>query len=211
MHQRPLVETAMPSAKLGITALPQYEAHFDFWPVYAGLKFYLHKHTTKKNSLPQVVPKDFGDANIHSRTLRALELAQIMRLVSTAAKRPTLLDMVSKGLLDMFNENTIPMWLTYGVQLHFDSQDILGEAISRPQAELDIYANCIMGANEDITDDWKHPLLPKRFQDTCYIPFRGIQRDESVGLQRRRIRRTMEAAHERTESRRASDIEAPEK
>ncbi|KAL1801524.1 hypothetical protein ACET3X_001866 [Alternaria dauci] len=78
MHQWPLAEIAKPSTRLGVTADAQSEAHFDFWPVFAGLKFYLHKHITKKNSIPQVVAKDFGDANIHSRTLRAIELAQVI-------------------------------------------------------------------------------------------------------------------------------------
>jgi hypothetical protein len=145
MHQRPLAEIAKPSTKLGTTADYQHEAHFDFWPVYAGLRFYLHKRITKKNSSPQVVAKDFGDAQIHGRTLRAIELAQVMRLVSTAAIRPP--------LLDMFSEHEIPMWPTYDVQLHFDSQDILAEATKRPHSKLAVYLNGIMGAHQEITEE----------------------------------------------------------
>lgn len=75
MHKWSLAEIAKPSIRLGVTADAQSEAHFDFWPVIAGLKFYLHKHMTKQNSIPQVMPKDSGNANIHSLTLRAIELA----------------------------------------------------------------------------------------------------------------------------------------
>ncbi|RYO72026.1 hypothetical protein AA0113_g1766 [Alternaria arborescens] len=155
MHRWPLKEIAKPSAKLGITADAQSEAHFDFWPVFAGLKFYLHKHITKATSIPQVVPKDFGDANIHGRTLRAIELAQIMRIITEAVERPPLLDMVSRGLLDMFSEHTIPMWLTYGVQLHFDSLDILGEesAIFRPRMESQYYLTHLIISQEAIEKD----------------------------------------------------------
>jgi hypothetical protein len=155
MHRWPLKEIAKPSAKLGITADAQSEAHFDFWPVFAGLEFYLHKHITKANSIPQVVPKDFGDANIHGRTLRAIELAQIMRIIAEAVERPPLLDMVSRGLLDMFSEHTIPMWLTYGVQLHFDSLDILGEesAIFRPRMESQYYLTHLIISQEVIEKD----------------------------------------------------------
>lgn len=37
MHQWPLAEIAKPSTRLGVTAVAQSEAHFDFWPVFAGL------------------------------------------------------------------------------------------------------------------------------------------------------------------------------
>jgi hypothetical protein len=172
MHQWPLEEIAKPSAKLGVTADAQSEAYFDFWPVFAGLKFYLHKHITKTNSIPQVVPKDFGDANIHSRTLRAIELAQVMRIIAKAVKRPPLLDMVSRGLLDMLSEHTIPMWLTYGVQLHFDSQDILGERTHRPHFELQVYLNHLSGSQRETIEDWEDPMMPKEAQYECYNPFK---------------------------------------
>jgi hypothetical protein len=171
MHQWPLEEIAKPSAKLGVTA-DQSEAYFDFWPVFAGLKFYLHKHITKTNSIPQVVPKDFGDASIHSRTLRAIELAQVMRIIAKAVKRPPLLDMVSRGLLDMLSEHTIPMWLTYGVQLHFDSQDILGERTHRPHFELQVYLNHLSGSQRETIEDWEDPMMPKEAQYECYNPFK---------------------------------------
>ena len=172
MHQWPLEEIAKPSAKLGVTADAQSEAYFDFWPVFAGLKFYLHKHITKTNSIPQVVPKAFGDANIHSRALRAIELAQIMRIVAKAVKRPPLLDMVSRGLLDMLSEHTIPMWLTYGVQLHFDSQDILGERTHRPHFELQVYLNHLIGSQQETIEDWEDSMMPKEAQYGCYNPFK---------------------------------------
>jgi hypothetical protein len=179
MHKWPLAEIVKPSPRLGLTAGARGEAHFDFWPVFAGLKFYLHKHMTKKNSVPQVVAKDFGNANIHNRTSRAIEFAQIMRIVAKAAKRPPLLGMVSKGLLDMFSEHTIPMWLTYGVQLHFDSQDIMGEATHRPHFELSVYLNYIMDVQRAITEHWDDPMMEKHIQDECYRPLRETYNDIS--------------------------------
>ncbi|KAI4953212.1 hypothetical protein J4E86_006753 [Alternaria arbusti] len=173
MHKWSLAEIAKPSTRLGVTADAQSEAHFDFWPVFAGLKFYLHKHMTKKNSIPQ-------QSNIQSnRTFRAIEHAQIMRIVAKAAKRPPLLDMVSKGLLDMFTEHKIPMWLTYGVQLHFDSQDIMGEMTNRPHFELQVYLNHLMGVEQAITNNWEHPMMPDNIQDECYKPFREAYNDIS--------------------------------
>jgi hypothetical protein len=183
MHRRPLKEIAKPSAKLGITADAQSEAHFDFWPVFAGLKFYLHKHITKTNSVPQVVPKDFGDANIHGRTLRAIKLAQIMRIIAEAVERPPLLDMVSRGLLDMFSEHTIPMWLTYGVQLHFDSQDILGGEyheeydLVRPRIESVYYLTHLLMLQQAIEKDREDPMMPKIAQYECYNPFKDAYND----------------------------------
>ena len=176
MHKWSLAEIAKPSTRLGVTADAQSEAHFDFWPVFAGLKFYLHRHMTKKNSIPQVMPKDFGNANIHSRTLKAIELAQVMRIVAKAPKRPPLLDMVTKGLLDMFTEYKIPMWLTYGVQLHFDSLDIMGEMYHRPHFELQIYLNHLVGVEQAINENWKDPMMKQgpqgECQEQCYIPLR---------------------------------------
>ncbi|CAI6331853.1 unnamed protein product [Periconia digitata] len=149
MRKWSLEEIAKPSNTLGTTAVGQTEAHFDFWPVYTGLKFYLHKHMTKK-TVPQVVPKDLQDPEVHDRTIRSIEFAQIMRLIKEAPKQPKLWDLVSQGVLKMFSTHTIPMWLTFGVQLHFDSQDILGEQMARTHFELNVYLNAMVASVNDI-------------------------------------------------------------
>ncbi|PVI05794.1 hypothetical protein DM02DRAFT_71331 [Periconia macrospinosa] len=169
-HQWPLEEIAKPSNRLGITAVGQTEAHFDFWPVYAGLKFYLHKHVTRPKTVPQVVPQDLQEPEVHERTLRSIELAQIMRLVKEAQKRPKLWDAVSQGLLSMFSTHTIPIWLTFGVQLHFDSQDILGDKVAKTHFELEVYLNEMMAEVQEMKRDWEEPFIPEGYVPHIYVP-----------------------------------------
>ncbi|KAF2437331.1 hypothetical protein P171DRAFT_400010, partial [Karstenula rhodostoma CBS 690.94] len=174
----PAVLIAKPSNIIGATAITQVEAHFDVWPIYAGLKFYLHKHMTKK-TVPQVVAKDLRDPNVHERTLRAIELAQMMRLITELPERPKLWDMVSQGLLDMFKTHQIPMWLTFGVQLHFDSQDVLGDDTKRAHFESEVYLNGMLGSSQEVTDNSEDPFLPENIQDECYVQMRMAYNDMS--------------------------------
>ncbi|CAN9083691.1 unnamed protein product [Alternaria alternata] len=104
-----------------------------------------------------------------------------MRIIAEAVERPPLLDMVSRGLLDMFSEHTIPMWLTYGVQLHFDSLDILGEesAIFRPRMESQYYLTHLIISQEAIEKDWEDPMMPKTPQYALYNSFKDVFNDTS--------------------------------
>ncbi|CAN9135973.1 unnamed protein product [Alternaria sp. RS040] len=120
-----------------------------------------------------------AEAKFDLRTLRAIELAQVMRIIAKAVKRPPLLDMVSRGLLDMLSEHTIPMWLTYGVQLHFDSQDILGERTHRPHFELQVYLNHLIGSQRETMEEWEDPMMSKEVQYECYNPFKEAYNEMS--------------------------------
>jgi hypothetical protein len=64
------------------------------------------------------------------------------------------------------------MWLTYGVQLHFDSQDILGERTHRPHFELQVYLNHLSGSQRETIEDWEDPMMPKEAHYECYNPFK---------------------------------------
>lgn len=132
-----------------------------------------------KKTVPQVVPKDLRDMKIHAQTFRAIQHAQVMRLVLETRERHKLWDMVSEGLLDMFRTHRIPMWLTFGVQLHFDSQDILGEDAKRANFELQVYLNCLLGSCEEITDKWDDPFLAENLWDECYVQMRIAYNDIS--------------------------------
>ncbi|KAF2645390.1 hypothetical protein P280DRAFT_441828 [Massarina eburnea CBS 473.64] len=170
MHTWPVADIAKPSNTLGATTDAQFATNFDFWPVYAGLKFYLNKHITKK-TLPQVVPKDFRDIDVHDRTLRAIEFAQMIRLIMEAPEQPEIWDPVSQGLQAMFKTHELPLWLTFGVQVHFDSQDILGEQLTRrTNFELQVYLNPMMARVQDTLEKWEDPFLPQEIEYEVYTP-----------------------------------------
>lgn len=182
MHKWPVTEIANPSQILGKTVDTRNGsgANYDFWPVYAGLKYFVHKHMNRKNphQVVQMLPQDFRDLAVHERTLRALECAQIMRLITVAPIRTTLWDMVSEGLQEMFKMNQIPTWLTFGVQLHLDIQDILGDDQKRAHFELQVYLNGLIDSVQEL-DKWKDPFLRDNIQQECYVQVKKAYNDIS--------------------------------
>ncbi|KAF1847641.1 uncharacterized protein K460DRAFT_281363 [Cucurbitaria berberidis CBS 394.84] len=143
-----------------------------FWPTYSGLKYYfdrIMKWDPKKN-LPATVAKDFGGRKMHDYTLRAIEYSQII-LIMIFADHPNVWDMVSSGVEHMFKARELPIWVSFAVQTHLASQDIMADRCAHPSFELENHLQKIIRQNNKMVEDWESPFLPEEIYQDCFYNF----------------------------------------
>ncbi|KAI2474818.1 hypothetical protein Ptr902_02335 [Pyrenophora tritici-repentis] len=139
-----------------------------FWPTYLGLKQYMDLMVdwTPNKNLPAIVPKDFGNRKIHDATLRAIEFAQIIRIMMFG-KHPDVWDMCSQGVEIAFNNRKLYVWVVVAVQLHIASQDTMGDRCAHPSFELESHFQKVFRQQMLMTRDWRNPLLPEDIYFDC--------------------------------------------
>ncbi|KAF2251706.1 hypothetical protein BU26DRAFT_451587, partial [Trematosphaeria pertusa] len=129
-----------------------------FWPTHAGLRLYLNKlsRADPRKSIPSIVARELEDA--HAHTVRAAEFAQMIHI--TFGKRPHVWDLVSKGIMHMLEKREMSAWATLTLQIHLDSQDILGDECARTAYVLNLHAQKMIELYNDVFD-YDSPFLPK--------------------------------------------------
>jgi hypothetical protein len=105
------------------------------WHTGAALRFYLHTDlvtadATARSKLPPATA-DISTSGPHEgleakRTLwRALQLIQYLRFTTLIAQPMFGLDEVTRGIRHSFDTFTVPIWVTFGLRLLLDIQDIM--------------------------------------------------------------------------------------
>ncbi|KAF2441426.1 hypothetical protein P171DRAFT_434127 [Karstenula rhodostoma CBS 690.94] len=100
-------------------------ANWCFWPVYTGLRFCVN--SVKKSKF--VLANEEELASIGSKTVkdikRTYDLAKEFRIYTSAYNRFWAQDEVTRGMKLMFTKSEIPIWVTFGMQILLDIQDIM--------------------------------------------------------------------------------------
>lgn len=125
------------------------------------------KWDNKKN-LPAIVTKDFGDRKPHDYTIRAIEYAQIIRIFMFGG-HPNVWDMVSSGVEHMFEARKIPIWVSFAVQVHLASQDIMSDKCAHTYFELECHVQKALRMFNKMLEEWEGPFLPTPIHYDCFL------------------------------------------
>ncbi|KAF2868870.1 hypothetical protein BDV95DRAFT_596572 [Massariosphaeria phaeospora] len=117
----------------------------------SGLKMYLTRDMKGPKNIAAIVPKDLRKDTVHTYTLGAIEFAQTIRIMKEG-KHPVVWDLVSQGVMNMFDEHKICIWVAFGVTLHLDSQDILGDSCGRSLFELESHLNKLIRKSNQMAE-----------------------------------------------------------
>lgn len=103
---------------------------FCMWRVYAALKMYTHLMKNQlRNSLTAITPAAFGipRERLPEETWDALFWIQIFRASNHVSQTGFALDEATRGIKHMVEQNEVPIWVTFAVQVHLDLIKIFGD------------------------------------------------------------------------------------
>jgi hypothetical protein len=130
----------------GLSQHPEWHhcKHVDLclWNTYNGIKAYVYEMKQlgtphrSRNDFPNFHRDSFEDGSMNDATWRALQWTQFLRLYTLVSDDMSALDEVSRGIRHCFQTFTVPIWVTFGMQLLFDIQDLLGNILRKPFIEM---------------------------------------------------------------------------
>ncbi|KAF2120926.1 hypothetical protein BDV96DRAFT_595324 [Lophiotrema nucula] len=115
--------------------------HSDFclWSPYQALKWYMFsikQGGIKSRNAILPVARDLFDGRLDESAWRTLETIQVLRTATQMSASTFALDEITRGIRHMFKYSEVPIWVTLGMQLFLDIQDVLGETLEEPYRDL---------------------------------------------------------------------------
>jgi len=133
------------------------------WPVYSGLKYYVDavRSARKPKSYVPIVERSAFDPvdGAHEDAWRTVKLAEKFRHVTVRHSETVSMDEITRGMAHVFKTRTVPIWVTFGMQILLDIQDILGPShVGAPFQELHDFLDKESATTEAFKKSWSLPF-----------------------------------------------------
>ncbi|KAF2877706.1 hypothetical protein BDV95DRAFT_480836 [Massariosphaeria phaeospora] len=170
LHQHPgfvehndILEFCLPSGLMMPRSQNCTHVYWCLWPVYSGLKYYLDatlRGKKPKTDVLNVSRSAFDPVNgAHEDAWRTIKLAEKFRHITVQHKSVVSIDEITRGMAYMFKSRTVPIWVTFGMQILLDVQDILGPSqVEAPFQELHDFLDYQIAATEALRQSWSLPF-----------------------------------------------------
>jgi hypothetical protein len=156
----------LPSTFLTSRDQTHTDAHWCLWPVYSGLKYYSDtarrlKKKRRKDVIPVIERTRFdATGGIHDDTWRTIQMAGVLHQAIRQQPGTVPYDEITRGVEVMLESPTVPVWLTFGMQVLLDVQDILHATHSwTPFEDLHICMAAEILAQKALHDNWLLPFI----------------------------------------------------
>ena len=141
MHSVPIKMMVLPSEAVAVLGESGTCFHADWclYNAYSGTKYYLY-HTQKlgrvsSHALP-AISKERIQGRLTGHAWRALEWTTILWAATLVSPNIFALDEITRGIRHAFKTWTIPIWVSFGVQVLLDIQDVFTTSIEKPLKDL---------------------------------------------------------------------------